>query len=367
MCQSGRLEDLQQALSRGHVSPFVTDERGRTLIHHAAISANVEMCLLLIRLGIDPGQMCSDGSKPMHLVGRPRQHDPPGIKEAVLEVLRLMVTATDHITVDDISRFFSIGYGGPPEGVDLVLSQATCADEMNRGEQTSFTLLHNALRFYGCGNKDWIPSIRKLLRERVDIHAPRPSEGRICGLSSAILTPLDYLLLHTSHPSDGDLVAKDWLTILQEERYDVVAYLQEELALHRAQQMFTADECQIVARKLVFHIGDPLAVSWDWWVDPLSDASLVRSEFRNLNFHCGTSDGYYTVSCLWKWDKLWPFGYTAWSQDFDLYGNPDWVWWLQRADLHQTRVARRAKKKQLKLARAQGTYRPNHVPGAWVD
>ena len=240
----------------------MTDECGRTLIHHAAIYAHTELCLLLIRLGVDPGQMCSYGNKPMHLLGRPRQYDLPESKKAALEVLRLVTTATDHVTVDDISRFFYLGWGGPPEGVDFILSQGICADEMNSGDYATLTPLHNALRFYGHGDKEWIAFIRKMLREGFDIHARRPSEGTVGGLPSATLTPLDHLLIHTSHPSDGNLVAKDWLTILEEEGYDIIAYLQKEIALHSAQEMFTTDGCRFAQRKLVFHLGDYLSASW---------------------------------------------------------------------------------------------------------
>ena len=56
--------------------------------------------------------------------------------------------------------------------------------------------------------------------------------------------------------------------------------------MHRAQQMFTTDSCRSAPRKLVFHIGDIVAVSWEWWVDPLSECSLVRSEFRDINYNC---------------------------------------------------------------------------------
>ena len=371
MCHSGRLEDLQQALSGGQVSPFVTDECGRTLMHHAAIGAHTEIYLLLIHLGVDPGQMCSYGIKPMHLHGRPRQYEGPEIKKAVLEVLRLVITATDHVTVDDISRFFYLGYGGPPEGVDLILSQGICADDTNCGDQAIITPLHNALRFYGLGDKTWIPFIRRMLRERLDIHARRPSERMIHGFPSAILTPLDHLLIHTSHPSDGNLVAMDWLTILEEEGYDVVEYLQEEIALHRAQQMCTTDKCLFVPRKLVFHTGDLPSVSWEWWIDPLSAASLVRSEFKHLNYHCIDHDGCDTFSHLWERDRFWPFGYPAWSSAFEPHilpeRYPDWVLWQQRVELNQTRVDRREKKKRVKLARAQGIFRPYHMPGTWVE
>ena len=229
MCLSGRLEALQQALSRGHVSPFVTDECGKTLLHYAAIRAQTDICLLLIRIEVDPGQMCSYGNKPMHFLGRPRQHDGPEMKKEALEVLRLVVTATEHVTVDDISRFFYLGFGGPPEGVDLILSQGICADEMGCGNHTTLTPLHNALRFYGLDDKDWFPFIRKLLRQWFDVHARRPSEWMIRRFPDAILTPLDHLLKHTSHPSDGNMVAMDWLTILEEEGYDIVAYLQKRL------------------------------------------------------------------------------------------------------------------------------------------
>ena len=72
---------------------------------------------------------------------------------------------------------------------------------------------------------------------------------------------------------------------------------------------------------------------------------------------------------------VWPFGYPEWSRAFEPYRNPhhpvshfsDEVWWQERVALNETRLARREKKKRMKLARAQGIYRPNHVPGAWME
>ena len=371
LCHFGRLEDLQQAISRGQVSPFVTDESGRTLIHHAAMYAHTDICLLLIRLGVDPGQMCSDGNKPMHFLGHLRQYDKPEIKKGVLKCLRLVITATDHVTVDDITRFFDRGYGGPPEGVDLVLSQGISADKIDSGDQATFTPLHNALRNYGNGDKDWISPIKKMLRKRLDIHAPRPAKGMIRGFPGAILTPLDHLLIHKSYPSDEFLVAMGWLSMLEEEGYDVMEYLQEEVALHYGQQMFTTDESQFLPRKLVFHKGDLLAISWDWWTDPLSECSLARNEFKHLNYHCTGYNNGDTVGLLSTWEDLWPFGCPTWSGGFEMHKivecYQDWVLRHQKIELNQTRFARREKKKQVKLARAQGTYRPNHVPSAWVE
>lgn len=50
-----------------------------------------------------------------------------------------------------------------------------------------------------------------------------------------------------------------------------------------------------------------------------------------------------------------------------MYHSPEDIWWQASVELNQTRVARRAEKKRLKLARAQGIYRPYHLPGAWVE
>ena len=52
-------------------------------------------------------------------------------------------------------------------------------------------------------------------------------------------TPLDELFCRTKTPFEGEEAADRWLQILSSEGYDVVAYLEEELALHAQQMQLT--------------------------------------------------------------------------------------------------------------------------------
>lgn len=57
ICRRGDLQGLQVALSSGSVSPFVLDEKGWSLLQHAAFCCQVDVCALLLDLGVDPNRV----------------------------------------------------------------------------------------------------------------------------------------------------------------------------------------------------------------------------------------------------------------------------------------------------------------------
>ena len=258
MCMYGDLEGLQRTLSNREVSPFVRDYGGSTLIHVAAMNAHTEICQLLIQLGVDPDHMDDYGAKALHRITQPFE-DKPDLISAFVDTVRVLTAAQDHFTTEDISEFFDC-YCGPPQGAEFMLSHDTFLDEMYGDDQTIFSLLCMALRQYGWGRKDWRCFIKRLLSKPVDLHVgtSRWTEGgRI-----AVSTPLDELFRLSVTPEDGDSAAKDWLLLLEEEGFDVRAYLEEEMALHAGQQFLTFPAWSLqlscpLPRRLIFHWNHP--------------------------------------------------------------------------------------------------------------
>ena len=107
-----------------------------------------------------------------------------------------------------------------------------------------------------------------------------------------------------------------------------------------------------VPRQLLFHWESGPSVSWDWWIDPDSPASLACEEFKHLIDPKN-------IPGWWKeWEAQWPFEHPAWNndlfdQDSELY------------ELVQKRANRRIKKNLIKAARAQGLRKRVKIPGAW--
>ena len=111
----------------------------------------------------------------------------------------------------------------------------------------SFPLLATALRGYGAQGPEWEGFLQLLLRKRVGLHSqvPRDLENITefdptypCEISK-YGTPLDELFARTETPFRGEVAADRWLQILSSEGYDVVAYLEEESALHAQQMQFS--------------------------------------------------------------------------------------------------------------------------------
>ena len=287
-----------------------------------------------------------------------------------MNTLRVLGQAQDDITPYEVLMFFTT-YMGPPEVTELMLSLHSARYEIleREDDSTSFPPLAAALRTYGAGVKTWENFIRVLLRScDVDLHAPVPrlycSKEDVlhypCALSD-LGTPLDELFMWNDSPYDGAEVASDWLQMLADEGYDVLAYLKTEQNLHGAQQGFTYPSsglvCYETPHKLVFDFRPNPSVNWAWWVDPSLPASIARQEFQDMSF---LAQEYYLPSETWE--VCWPFMYPHWSIWQAPPDDPEWERRNKRADL---RAESRLKKKSNKLARLQGTYKPNRVPGAW--
>ena len=231
----------------------------------------------------------------------------------IMNTLRVLCQTQDHGTTFDVSDFFSV-YMGPPEVAELMLSQDLVRYEILHTEDySSFSPpLVTGLRMYGTGVKTWERIIRLLLRSgNIDLHAqvPHDRERRTKWTTyypfalSGLVTPLDELFMWTDSPNHGDEVAFAWLQMLADEGFDVLAYLRTEQALHDIQEGFTYPSLgkylDDTLRKLVFQFEPNPVVSWEWWVDRVLPASLVRQEFLGISSNWNETDE--------LWEEFWPF------------------------------------------------------------
>ena len=163
----------------------------------------------------------------------------------LVDTLRLLTQSQNETSPLSISKFWG-QYKGPAQGAEFMFSQNLIpleSDDLEGGD--GFPPLATALRGYGARASEWEAFLRLLVRKRVGLHSPVPRDLEDINESidpmypceiSKYHTPLDELFARTGTPFEGEVAADRWLQILSSEGYDVVAYLDEECALH-AQQM----------------------------------------------------------------------------------------------------------------------------------
>ena len=372
-CWGGDVDSLKNALMRREVSPFVTDEQGQTLLHHAAYfssitSGHLDLCRLLIWLGVDPDHTDTCGRKAMHNLRK---------YESQLDTLRLLTT--EEFTLDDLSGILRSWHIRPesPEALDFLLSAYPFPDELRQKGALRMSPLTLALRWFGAGEKKFEGLIRKFLRQGFDVH-PLQGKGSRRGWASTVKTEtlLDALYYCHEHPFDQSDEAQAWLSILNEEGYDVDAYLDKEVELRSGQDHlfphnFLFYPGEGVTRRLIIQNGQHPNVWWDWSIDPSSGASLVRNEFQHMNLdHYDLCSHYRCMENRLRrpparhdWEYAWPYTYPIWSDFYDPrngWSDQSWVEWRKQADLAKRRFSDRMKKKEEKINKCP------RMPGAWI-
>ena len=366
-CWLGDVDSLKDALTRREVSPFVTDEWGQTLLHHAA--RHLDLCRLLIRLGVDADHIDALGMKAMHTITR---------YESQLDTLRLLTT--EEFTLDDLSESLLLWRFGPqsPEALDFLLSAYPFPNELREKGALRMSPLIAALMSFGAGKKKFEGLIRKFLRQGFDVH-PLQEERASRGWASTDKTEtlLNALFYWHENPFDQSDEAQAWLSILKEEGYDVDAYLDKEVELRSGQDHlffshFLFSPGEGVARRLIIRNNQHPNVWWDWSIDPSSGASLVRNEFQHMNLdHYGLYSVFKCVESSLRlplarhdWEYVWPYAYPIWSDFYDPHqgwSDRSWIEWRKQADLAERRFSHRMKKKKEKINK-----RPC-MPGAWIQ
>lgn len=296
-------------------------------------------------------------------------HDPQFTRNFV-GTLRLITQSLDLLPMKDLSEFFKL-YRGPAEGADFISSiNILHFDDPYLLKRCYYfpvlaTALRNTIRYSG-----WEPVIRRLLRQRADVHARVYIGGwqyiRLietwggnypCDLPR-YGTPLDSLFGATNDPPEGSSAARRWLEILASEGYDVRAYLRQEQSLHNGHPPYFSFAAHNIVtgfiRQLKFDIeGDNPMVWWEWWCDLSSPAFLVLEEFQWLN---GLSVE--VVNYIHDWSVSWPFH--NWCVN---YRTPlSWEFAEREERLRDKRWKRKIDKKRAKAIKKRKELR---IPGAW--
>ena len=177
-----------------------------------------------------------------------RQHGAIEDKGEVVEILRVLTQSKDGISAQDSDMFWMMDSTKPVAAAEFMSSQDLVPSESDvSDDEKGFPILATALREFGRVPSQWESFLRLHLRKDADLHAPVP-RLRPTGDSDEIVdsmypcrvskhgTPLDEFFAWTRTPFEAEAVADSWMQILSSEGFDLVAYLEEEFALH-AEQM----------------------------------------------------------------------------------------------------------------------------------
>ena len=171
-------------------------------------------------------------------------------KERSLDTLRLLVQSQNCISSQDVYLFWMY-FQGSVETAEYMFSQdlIQTRSDISDGDDV-FPILAIALRGFGEDFSQWDRFLRLLLRKNSSLHSPVPRIWGYQELNNFLSpyypckalefgTPLDELFLWTETPFEGEAIANRWLQVLSSEGIDVVAYLEEESALHAQQMQLT--------------------------------------------------------------------------------------------------------------------------------
>ena len=277
----------------------------------------------------------------------------------------------------EISRILQ-GSMMSPEMIHYIISldyNAWTVVDASPGEQL-YPALATALRMYGLYLSEttdcraeidaWEAVIRRLIRNRADVHAvvpPRTSyewEGSL----------LNELFLYNADVFSSMIIGEAWLNILSTEGYDVSAYLETEQALYGTEfpLLLWSDYGW---RIVLFDIEDEPKTYWEYRFPSHGPGTLVCQEFSHMNLGFGyfkpspvisyTTHPIRRVSPLLDWEFGWPFIYPEWSFD-DPYNRPNWD---QYYEITLKRQERRWRKRVQKAQRQNGQKSHHTMPGAW--
>lgn len=297
----------------------------------------------------------------------------------IVDTIRLLAQTQELFSTADVQKC-AYYYRGPPEGVELLLSQQ-CELENGPAQGVALSSAHYfaaAVRNYGIGNRAWEPFIRRFIREGVDIHGLVTLGALICNYDDdkgvwAYGTHLDELFRHSRDPSEAKESADAWFQILSSEGIDVQAYLMEEVTIHSARNQWIWADDNMRCRRLCYGAGETPSVWWEWCAGPSSRIPLVQAEYGQISFDLDDlSLGFhYPVS----WQDRWPFDHLECSDDLRMWEaslSSYWNWerspeWGQQYVLAEKRAERRFAKRARKLARGQERRTRSQMPGTWIE
>jgi hypothetical protein len=201
-----------------------------------------------------------------------------------------------------------------------------------------------------------------LIGKGAKLHGLKCWGKKICLLAATIAS--------TAHPFDSQIVGTRLLEMLAASNVDVAEYLAFERQHHPGGLMTTYGSYRRYegwpydsdprAVKLDINEEHPFSLSWGWWVDPKEEAFIVLQEFRDFGRAEYLLGGEPEPA---GWSSYWPFFYPDWTRGLSIWSDEEEKAFLKRI---QQRSHRRWKKKMIKEAKMQGTYKKPKMPGTWI-
>ena len=279
-------------------------------------------------------------------------------------------------SVPEIIQYIE-GFWGPGECLELLFIQdyagvaTLCQDEVEIWKH----VLAKALKWFGSGDPGWTRLIRQLLRKGHSVHEA-PSDRFAFGIFGQVYdipgwTLLDCLFWSTWTPLEAEEAGSSWLQLLSSEGYDVVCYLEREMALYapyyHVLHMSPYRQLCFQDSQLIYNNYSRPSISWDWIHDSASLIGTLQTDFSWLVYwpesenisqcceHC-RGDGL-------NEDCLWPFNET--HRYLEMYSFFCMIC-DRKAKRNDERVNRRIRKKADKQLRSRRPKGPRRIPGAWV-
>lgn len=163
----------------------------------------------------------------------------------VIDTLRLLAESQDDVSPQDM---FLLGPSLSWEvaAAEFLYSNNYVPSESDvSSDEEIVPFLAIALMGFGRDPSQWESLLRRVLRNKPDLHSRvlrrsylRTGETFPCEVSE-YGTPLDELLGQIETPFEAEEIAARWFQVLLSEGFDVVAYLEEEYALHAQQMQLT--------------------------------------------------------------------------------------------------------------------------------
>ena len=295
---------------------------------------------------------------------------PPAYATRISDTTRLLAPSLADASTSEVATFVR-WFFGTSECFELLFLQdyAGVATLHQHDDRIWTYVLATAVVNFGAGSAGWERFIRNLLRRGLPTHEiPDDYFRKIDGTTRSLL---DCLFWTTSTPLEAEEAGDSWLQLLKDEGYDVVAYLENEMAIHAPNLHISRFSPLLPPRfatsRLVYNLRGNVRVSWDWGPDPTSSIASLQEDFKFLIYWPIFDEALYTCRGLeevhWEWS--WPFVHPTY-QDlqrslYDIsYDDCD-----DRLKCKTERANRRTGKKAAKLARSQRSKGPRRVPGAW--
>lgn len=225
-CSDGNIEMVKMWFKASFASPFVVNQHGENLLHIAARYAHVELCNLLLDVGVDATAYDDRLLTPLdHLAAKVPMSVPYASR--VVDTIRALVERGHCQPLLPITSNAVAFYNGPEEGFAWLFSSEYGSVDLEERDSEDWTLLGDAACNFGWWTKGCSenPAVSwqclYLLRAGANPHS-KSSQGR--------LTPLDAFLRGcTAHQVEH---AGKWLQTLSQSGIDLHKYAIEEQRLH---------------------------------------------------------------------------------------------------------------------------------------